>query len=101
MRPVMRRSYITSAIAGALVLGLATAAVAATKGEFNNMCTEGLALGKDVATDCSVNATIKGKTYCFGSEQAKSDFMKDPEGNLAKAQAYYPHIGLSRLCTVT
>jgi YHS domain-containing protein len=85
MRPVMRRSYITSAIAGALVLGLATAAVAATKGEFNNMCTEGLALGKDVATDCSVNATIKGKTYCFGSEQAKSNFMKDPEGNLAKA----------------
>jgi YHS domain-containing protein len=89
MRPVMRRSYITSAIAGALVLGLATAAVAATKGEFNNMCTEGLALGKDVATDCPVNATIKGKTYCFGSEQATSDFMKDPEGNLAKAQTYY------------
>jgi len=28
------------------------------------------------------------KTYCFGSEQATSDFMKDPEGNLAKAQAY-------------
>ncbi len=85
----MRRSYITSAIAGVLALGLATAAVAATKGEFNNMCTEGLALGKDVQTDCSVNATIKGKTYCFGSAQAKADFMKDPEGNLAKAQAYY------------
>src|SRR6186997_1751585 len=31
----MRRSYITSAIAGALVLGLATATVAATKGEFS------------------------------------------------------------------
>ena len=29
------------------------------------------------------------KTYCFGSEQATSDFLKDPEGNLAKAQAYY------------
>jgi hypothetical protein len=28
------------------------------------------------------------KTYCFGSEQATSDFLKDPEGNLAKAQAY-------------
>jgi YHS domain-containing protein len=63
--------------------------MAATKGEFNNMCTEGLALGKDVPTDCSVNATIKAKTYCFGSEQAKADFMKDPEGNLAKAQSYY------------
>ena len=85
----MTRSYITSAISGALVLGLATAATAATKGEFGNMCAESLSLGKDTPTDCSVNATIKGKTYCFGNEKAKADFMKDPEGNLAKAQAYY------------
>ena len=85
----MRRSYLTSAIAGALVFGLATAAVAAMKGEFNNMCAKSLSMGKDTPTDCSVNATIKGKTYCFGNEQAKADFMKDPEGNLAKAQAYY------------
>jgi YHS domain-containing protein len=84
----MARSYMTSAFAGALLLGLTTAALAAT-GEFNNMCTEGLALGKDINTDCSVNAVIDGKTYCFGSEQAKTDFMKDPKGNMAKAQAYY------------
>ena len=84
----MSRGYITSAFAGALLLGLASAALAAT-GEFNNMCTEGLALGKDINTDCSVNAVIDGKTYCFGSEQAKTDFMKDPKGNMAKAQAYY------------
>ena len=32
---------------------------------------------------------VKGKTYCFGSEAAKAEFMKDPEGNLAKAQTYY------------
>jgi len=50
------------------------------------MCAESLSMGKDTPTDCSVNATIKG---CFGNEQAKADFMKDPEGNLAKAQAYY------------
>src|SRR3954464_1621942 len=81
----MSRGYITSAFAGALLLGLGTAALAAT-GEFDNMCTEGLALGKDIKTDCSVNAVVKGETYCFGSEQAKTDFMKDPEGNLAKAQ---------------
>ena len=31
------------------------------------MCTQALATGKDVQTDCSVNATIKGKTYCFGT----------------------------------
>jgi YHS domain-containing protein len=83
------RTYISSALAGALVLGLATATLAATKGEFDNMCTQGLATGKDVQTDCSVNTTIKGKTYCFGNEDAKEAFMKDPDGNLAKAQAYY------------
>lgn len=84
----MAKGYITSAFAGALLLGLTTAAMAVT-GEFDNMCTQGLAMGKDVKTDCSVNATIEGKTYCFGNEAAKAEFMKDPKGNLAKAQEYY------------
>ena len=79
----MTRGYITSGFAGALLLGLTTAVLAAT-GEFSNMCAEGLALGKDINTDCSVNAVLDGKTYCFGSEQAKTDFMKDPKGNLAR-----------------
>ena len=82
------KNIIVSAFAGAVLLGMSTAALAVT-GEYNNMCTMGLALGKDVATDCSINAQIGGKTYCFGSDQAKADFMKDPESNLAKAQAYY------------
>ncbi|MGA8436294.1 MAG: hypothetical protein WB713_16230, partial [Methyloceanibacter sp.] len=85
---IMTRTTILSALAGALLLGVASAALAAT-GEFDNMCTEGLALGKDIKTDCSVNATLDGKTYCFGNEAAKTLFMKDPQGNLAKAQAYY------------
>ena len=51
------------------------------------MCAESLSMGKDTPTDCSVNATVKGKTYYFGNEEAKATFMKDPEGNLAKAQA--------------
>jgi YHS domain-containing protein len=84
----MRKSYLTSVFAGALALGLGTAALAAT-GEFDNMCTEGLALHKDIKTDCSVNTVIGGKNYCFGSEAAKTEFMKDPKGNMAKAQAYY------------
>jgi YHS domain-containing protein len=75
-------------MAGALLLGLTTAAMAAT-GEYDNLCTMGLALGKDVKTDCSVNGTIDGKTYCFGNDDAKTLFMKDPKGNLAKAQTYY------------
>jgi YHS domain-containing protein len=84
----MRRGYITSAFAGALLLGLTTAALAVT-GEFDNMCTQGLASGKEVKTDCSINTTLDGKTYCFGNEAAKMEFMKDPKGNLAKAQSYY------------
>ena len=76
------------ALVGAFTLGLAAAAFAAT-GEFNNSCSWGLANHKHVQTDCSVNGTIKGKTYCFSSEEAKGNFMKDPEGNLVKAAAFY------------
>jgi YHS domain-containing protein len=84
----MTRSLLKSVLAGAMLLGVATAAFAAT-GEYDNMCTMGLALGKDIKTDCSINATLQGKMYCFGNEEAKTMFMKDPAGNLAKAQAYY------------
>jgi YHS domain-containing protein len=85
---MMVRRYVTSALAGAFVLGVATAALAAT-GQFDNMCSWGLANHKDVQTDCSVSAPIKGKTYCFSSADAKANFMKDPDANLAKAEAFY------------
>ena len=75
-------------LAAALALGLTTAAYAAT-GEFNNLCAEGLAQHKQIKTDCSINGSYQGKTYCFGSQDAKTEFMKDPTGNLAKAQTYY------------
>ena len=80
--------FRTIALAGALSLALATGVFAAT-GEFNNMCAEGLALHKEIKTDCSVNTVYKGKTYCFGSEQAKQDFMKDLAANLAKAEQFF------------
>jgi YHS domain-containing protein len=83
----MKKLYLASALAGAMLF--ATAATAATTGEYENMCTMGLALGQDVPTDCSVNAEIDGKTYCFGDEKAKTLFMKDPKANLAKAETYY------------
>jgi YHS domain-containing protein len=84
----MMRNAIKSAFAGAFLIGLATAAFAAT-GEFDNMCAQGLTMEKSVKTDCSVNETYQGKTYCFGNEQAKTDFMKDPDASIAKAEAYY------------
>ncbi len=84
----MIRRSVTSALAAAFVLAAATAALAAT-GQFGNMCAEGLALHKQIKTDCSINAMYKGKTYCFGSKDAKAQFMKDPAANLAKAEAYF------------
>ena len=84
----MVKAYLTSAVAGAFLLGMATAALAVT-GEFGNMCTQGLATGQDIQTDCSVNAQLEGKTYCFGSKEAMGEFMKNPKDNLAKAQTYY------------
>jgi YHS domain-containing protein len=84
----MVRAYITSAVAGAFLLSAATVALAVT-GEYSNLCTMGLALGKDIQTDCSINAQLQGKTYCFGSKEAMAEFMKNPNENLAKAQAYY------------
>ena len=53
------RSYVTSALAGALLLGLGTTAALAVTGEFNNMCTMGLASGKDIQTDCSINSHFR------------------------------------------
>ena len=84
----MLRAYIIPAFAGALLLGTATAALAG-KGEFNDMCTMALAMGKDVQTDCSINGEYLGKTYCFGSQEAMTQFMQNPKDNLAKAQTYY------------
>jgi YHS domain-containing protein len=84
----MARTYIKSAVAGVFLLGSATAALA-LHGEFGDQCTMALAMGKDVQTDCSINAQWEGKTYCFGSKEAMTQFMQNPKDNLAKAQTYY------------
>ena len=84
----MAKAYLKSVVAVAFLLGMATAALA-VNGEFGNMCAASLAAGKDTPTDCSINSQIQGKTYCFGSQEAMAEFMKNPTENLAKAQAYY------------
>ena len=61
-------AYLKSAVAGALLLGTTTAAMAVT-GEYDNMSTMGLALGKDIQTDCSINGQIGGKTYASAAPQ--------------------------------
>ena len=64
-------------------------ALAGREGEFDGECVMGLALGKDIKTDCSVNTTLNGKIYCFGNETAKAVFLKRPDEFLTKAQVYY------------
>ena len=75
----MFRAYLKSAVAGAFLLGFATAALAVT-GEFGNMCSMGLASGKDIQTDCSINAQLEGKTYCFGSKVGHGRVHEKPKG---------------------
>ncbi len=85
----MTRAARKCLVAAALSLGLSLAAVAATVGEFDNDCVMGLALGKEIKTDCSVNTVYAGSTYCFGNETAKQLFLKKPDEFLLKAQIYY------------
>jgi hypothetical protein len=61
-----------------------------TKGEFGNSCAMGLARGEQVDTDCSINWKAEdGKIYCFGSEQSRAAFLKDPAATLRKATEHY------------
>jgi YHS domain-containing protein len=80
----MNKAILAAAFAGAVLF--ASAAIA---GEYDNMCAMGLATGKKIKTDCSISSQVDGKTYCFGSQEAMTEFMKDPKGNLAKADKTY------------
>ncbi len=59
-------------------------------GEYGNECAWGLANGKHVETNCAVNMTREdGKTYCFSSDKAMANFMKEPSRNMSKAKETY------------
>lgn len=83
------RASLVSAVAGAALIAGGTMAIAAVAGEFGNYCAMGLTQGQKKLTDCSISQKIDKKTYCFGSNAAREAFMKDPEANIAKAQAEF------------
>jgi YHS domain-containing protein len=60
----------------------------AASGEYNNMDALGLTNGKGMWTKCDVSGQYQGKTNCFGSEERKVEFMKQPETYRAKADAF-------------
>jgi len=77
------------AIAMALLLQISVAAAAGPQPEFGGQCTEGLAAGRHVMTDCSLTWTDKdGKVYCFHDAASKTAFLKDPQQNLERARAF-------------
>ncbi|ODR98779.1 hypothetical protein AUC68_06105 [Methyloceanibacter methanicus] len=85
-------AVILLAVAAVLVLGAGAPALQAASGEepaFGGDCVMGLALGKDIHTDCSVNTVYNGTKYCFGNETAKMLFLKRPDDFLLQAHIYY------------
>jgi YHS domain-containing protein len=57
--------------------------------QFGGQCTEGLAQGRHVMTNCAITWADKdGKVYCFSSEGAKKAFLENPDGNLQKAHEF-------------
>jgi YHS domain-containing protein len=76
------------------IFALSIGAASANEAEFDGECVMGLALGKDIKTDCSVKTVYGGRTYCFGNETAKQLFLKKPQEFLLQAQIFYsskPH----------
>src|SRR5688572_4994915 len=67
------------AVAAILAAGPGIAADPPLGSEFNGECVMGLALGKEIKTDCSVSTVYAGKTYCFGNTTARELFLKKPE----------------------
>lgn len=61
----------------------------ALAGEFGDHCATGLSNGRLVKTKCEINDVFEGKTYCFGSEMAKAEYLKDPKAVIEKAAAFY------------
>src|SRR6266404_1808968 len=70
---------------GAASTGAAAPAAGVVQPEFGGQCALGLSEGHSIATDCSISWTARdGKRYCFSTEQAKKQFLEDPQGNIER-----------------
>ena len=95
MKKNLTASLFGATAAASLLAAAATPTTAlAAEGEFGGQCAMGLSLGMAFPTTCKVTwASEDGKTYCFSSEASKTNFLKDPKQNLAKAQEFYKTTG--------
>ncbi len=81
----MNKIHYTLALALGLSYGVTFAA------ELGNNCTNSLAAGMVVPTDCKQNVLYEGKTYCFSTQDSKMAFDKAPDKKeiINKAKATY------------
>ena len=63
--------------------------------QFGGQCAEGLAAGRHVMTNCSIQWTDRdGKTYCFASDAAKKSFVENPVDHLHRARDFIAASGI-------
>ena len=84
----MTRTFKISAAVSVLMLGLASAALAAT-GKYSNMDAMALAQGQVVHTNCSIAAQFGGETYCFISQESMHAFMQRPRRHVRRVDVAY------------
>ena len=58
-------------------------------GEFDNNCTFSLSEERIFKTHCLISAEFESKTYCFGSEAGKDEFLEHPQTIITKAKVFY------------
>lgn len=75
------------------LLAFLLVATAAGAEEFNKNCSMSMAMGREVATDCSVKWENEGKVYCFSSRQSKDMFLMNTAENMRKAREFEKKIG--------
>ena len=86
---------LSKTILGACLITLTTASFAG-KSEFGDMCVTGLAMGKEVPTDCSINMMIGEKMYCFSGAKPKQMFMDDQAKMLMKAEENFKQMSMKK-----
>ena len=88
----MMKQWLMTTLA-LLTLTLAGPVMAKDYPEFGGRCAMGVAMGKEVKTDCTVTwNSPSGDKFCFGNKQAKQDFMKNKAENMDKAFRNYDQV---------
>jgi uncharacterized protein YjbI with pentapeptide repeats len=71
------------------ILGLMFISSLCFAAEFGDHCTYSLSEGRLFKTQCLISTVYEGKTYCFGTEAGKDEFLENPSAMIAKAKAFY------------